>query len=80
MGSYIIEIETKHLFFKFERGCYAIVDIKDQKEYERTKAALRLMCELEKGRKSGEQQGWIAADDIRKHFNINSPLYEYSKP
>ena len=49
------------------RGCYAIVDIAEQEEYERTKAALRLMCELEEGRKSGEQEGWITSDDMRKH-------------
>ena len=53
------------------RGCYAIVDIEDQEDYERTKAALRLMCELEEGRKSGEQQGWIAAEDVRNHFFRN---------
>ena len=50
------------------RGCYAIVDIAEQEEFERTKAALRLMCELEEGRKSGEQEGWITSDDMRKHF------------
>lgn len=50
------------------RGCYAIVDIAEQEEYERTKAALRLMCELEEGRKSGEQEGWITSDDMRKYF------------
>ncbi|MBR3023308.1 MAG: type II toxin-antitoxin system Phd/YefM family antitoxin [Oscillospiraceae bacterium] len=54
------------------RGCYAIVDIEDQEDYERTKAALRLMCELEEGRKSGEQQGWIAAEDVRKHFGAKN--------
>ena len=50
------------------RGCYAIVDIEEQEEYERTKAALRLMCELEEGRKSGEKEGWISSEDIRKRF------------
>lgn len=50
------------------RGCYAIVDIADQEEYEKTKAALRLMCELEEGRKSGEEKGWLSADEVRKHF------------
>jgi hypothetical protein len=30
------------------RGRYAIVDIKDQENYGKTKAALMLMCELEK--------------------------------
>ncbi|MBQ6943510.1 MAG: type II toxin-antitoxin system prevent-host-death family antitoxin [Ruminococcus sp.] len=50
------------------RGCYAIIDIAEQEEYEKTKAALRLMCELDKGRRSGEENGWIAADDIRNRF------------
>lgn len=40
------------------RGCYAIVDISEQEEYEKAKAALRLMCELEKGKRSGEENGW----------------------
>lgn len=50
------------------RGCYAIIDIAEQEEYEKTKAALRLMCELEKGRRSGEENGWITADDLRSRF------------
>lgn len=50
------------------RGCYAIIDIAEQEEYEKTKAALRLMCELDKGRRSGEENGWIAAGDIRNRF------------
>ena len=50
------------------RGCYAIVDIEEQEEYERTKAALRLMCEREDGRKTGEQEGWISSENIRKRF------------
>ncbi|MBQ8148276.1 MAG: type II toxin-antitoxin system Phd/YefM family antitoxin [Lachnospiraceae bacterium] len=50
------------------RGCYAIVDIREQEEYERTKAALRLMCELENGRKAGEEEGWLTSEEIKAHF------------
>ena len=50
------------------RGAYAIVDIKEFEEYEKTKAALKLMCELQKGRISGEQNGWLSEDDVEKHF------------
>lgn len=50
------------------RGCYAIIDIAEQEEYEKTKAALRLMCELDKDRRSGEENGWIKADDLRNRF------------
>lgn len=45
--------------------CYAIVDIAEWKEYEKPKAVLRLMCELDKGRKGGEEQGGISPDDVR---------------
>ncbi len=47
------------------RGRYAIMDIQD---YEKTQTILRLMNELAKGRKSGEEEGWLSPDDIREHF------------
>ena len=50
------------------RGAYAIVDIAEQENYEKTKAALKLMCELQKGRLSGEQNGWLSEKDVEKHF------------
>lgn len=43
------------------RGRYAIIDIQD---YEKTQAAFRLMNELEKGRTSGEQKGWLSSDQV----------------
>ena len=50
------------------RGAYAILDIAEMKEYERTKAALRLMRELQQGKISGEQNGWLSEDDVDMHF------------
>lgn len=50
------------------RGKYAIVDIAEQEEYERTKAKLRLLNELEKGRRSGEERGWHTHEEVLKHF------------
>ena len=54
------------------RGCYAIVDIHEQEEYEKTKAALKLMCELEKGRMSGEQDGWINLEQVKELLEDNA--------
>ena len=31
-------------------------------------AKLLLLQELEEGRRSGEEEGWISAEDVRKHF------------
>jgi len=37
-------------------------------EYTREEAVAKLMAELEKGWKSGEEQGWNCAEDVRVHF------------
>ena len=47
------------------RGCYAIVDMG---EYERLQAQVKLINELNKGRRSGEEEGWLSADEVRRHF------------
>ena len=46
------------------RGRYIIRDIAEDLEYEKVKAILKLLSELADGRKSGEEQGYITADDI----------------
>jgi antitoxin (DNA-binding transcriptional repressor) of toxin-antitoxin stability system len=45
------------------RGCYVVVDMQ---EYEKTRAALKLMSELEKGRISGEKEGWSTLEETQK--------------
>lgn len=47
------------------RGRYAILDIED---YERSVASLVLLNELEKGKKSGEEKGWLSQEDVKAHF------------
>jgi len=48
------------------RGCYAIVDMR---EYEKTQATIKLLGELAKGRKSGEENGWLSVDDVEADLN-----------
>ena len=50
------------------RGKYTIRDIEEDEEIEKTTAMLRLMCELNKGRRSGEEEGYVSAADVRAHF------------
>lgn len=49
------------------RGRYAIVDME---EYEKTQAVLKLMSELAKGERSGNENGWLAIDDVGKELKI----------
>lgn len=49
-------------------GAFSVHRIEDDEEYEKTKAMLKLMTELNKGFQSGEQQGWLSEDDLDRHF------------
>ena len=51
------------------RGRYAIVDIRD---YEKSQATIRLLGELEKGRISGETDGWLSPEEVRAHFHARA--------
>lgn len=47
------------------RGRYAVVDIDEYKEYEKMVAWRKLKTELDKGRRSGEEKGWVPAEEVR---------------
>lgn len=49
------------------RGKYAIVDIHD---YDRTQATIRLLNELAKGRKSGEEKGWLTLEEVERELRV----------
>ena len=51
------------------RGRYAILDLRD---YEKTQATLKLMSELEKGRRSGEERGWLSLEEVEKYLGIEN--------
>ena len=49
------------------RGKYAIMDIHD---YERAQATIRLMNELAKGRKFGEEKGWLTLEEVERELGV----------
>jgi len=50
-------------------GKYAIMDMHD---YEKMQTTLELMNEIAKGRKSGEEQGWVDIDDVESRLGISN--------
>ena len=50
------------------RGRFAIIDMAD---YEKTQATLELLTELAKGKKSGEEKGWLSASELEKTLGLN---------
>lgn len=49
------------------RGKYAIIDMQD---YEKTQATLQLMKELSKGRKAGEEKGWLTLEAVEENLGV----------
>ena len=45
-------------------GRYAVLDIHEYREYEKMLAWRKLKVELDEGRYSGEENGWIPANEI----------------
>lgn len=44
----------------------------DIEDYEKTQATIRLMNELEKGRKSGEEKGWLTLEAVEEHLDVDT--------
>ena len=50
------------------RGQYSIHCIEDDEIFEKARAMVKLMGELNEGFASGEESGWISDADVEKHF------------
>ena len=62
-----VDIGSPVFLTKNGRGRYALIDISD---YEKTQATLKLMSELAKGEKSGNEQGWLTIEDVEKALDL----------
>lgn len=62
-----VDVGAPVFLTKNGRGKYAIVDIR---EYEEIQATIKLMNELAKGRKSGEQDGWLSVEEVERNLGI----------
>ena len=51
-------------------GRYAVLDIEEYREYEKMMAMKQLMRELEKGRRSGEEEGYFTLEEVEKELGI----------
>ena len=46
------------------------IDVGNMEDYEKTQAGIKLMTELAKGRKSGEEQGWETIESVEAALGI----------
>ena len=55
-------------------GRYAVLDIEEYRQYEKLLAMQKLMEELERGRRSGEDQGYVNAEDMKRAPGFDTEL------
>ena len=60
-----VEAGTPVYLTKNGTGRYVLMDIGD---FGRMEGAMRLSYELQRGKRSGETQGWISATELERHF------------
>ena len=59
-----VSIGSPVFLTKNGHGRYAVLDIEEYTEYEKVQAWRKLKSELDKGRLSGEENGWTPADEV----------------
>ncbi|MBQ6441335.1 MAG: prevent-host-death protein [Lachnospiraceae bacterium] len=50
-------------------GVYSIRDMKDEEAFEKAEAMIQLLCELNAGIRSAEEEGWISEEEFRNHMH-----------
>ena len=53
-------------------GRYAVLDMEEYRRYEELLARQKLLTELELGRRSGEEQGYLNAEDVFAELGARS--------
>ena len=49
-------------------GQFSVHSIEDDEEFEKARAMVRLLTEINKGVQAGEEHGWLSDEDLDKHF------------
>lgn len=50
------------------RGAYSIRNMEDEESFQKAEAMIQLLCELNAGIRSAEDEGWVSEEDFRSHF------------
>jgi prevent-host-death family protein len=64
-----VELGSPVFLTKNGRGRYAIMDLRD---YEKAQATLKLMSEFDKGRRSGEEKGWLSIEEVEEYLGLGN--------
>ena len=63
-----VEVGSPVYLTRNGHGAYSIRDMKDEENFQKAEAMIRLICELNAGIRSAEEEGWVSEDDFRSHI------------
>ena len=63
-----VEVGKPIYLTKNGHGKYSIHSIEDDELFDKARAMVKLMSELNEGFASGDEDGWISDADVEKHF------------
>ena len=52
-----------------DRCVYTIRTMEDEENFQKAEAMIQLLCELNAGIRSGENEGWIPEEDMRAYIH-----------
>ena len=67
MGAYYFSLGVRQLT-RNGQGVYSIRDIKDEENFQKAEAVIRMMGELNAGIRSAEEEDWNAKAELRNHL------------
>ncbi len=54
-------------------GAYSLRDMKDEESFQKAEAMIQLLCELNAGIRSAEDEGWIPEEEVFNRLKARRP-------
>ena len=65
-----VEVGSPVYLTRNGRGAYSIRDMADEENFQKAEAMIQLMCELNAGLRSAEEEGWVSEEELEKQLKL----------
>lgn len=65
-----VEVGSPVYLTRNGRGAYSIRDMADEEHFQKAEAMIQLMCELNTGLRSAEEEGWVSEEELEKQLKL----------
>ncbi len=65
-----VEVDSPVYLTRNGRGAYSIRDMADEENFQKAEAMIQLMCELNAGLRSADEEGWVFEEALEKQLKL----------